>query len=159
MPLFKGSRYELVSEEDLPESPGADFIIEEAMKEDDMPLYVALQGNLTDLAIAYKKEPHIADRLTAIFVDGGGYPKGGDEMNIKTDLIASRIVFDSPIKLWQIPITTYRTMEISIAELVHKVKPCGEIGSYLCKQMLEVNEFYGRVPGGYPSLMEELGTW
>ena len=146
VPLFKGSKYELQSEDDLPESEGADFIIAEAMKEDDMPLFIALQGNLTDLAIAYKKEPRIADRLTAIFIGGGGYPEGGDEPNIKTDLIASRIVFASPINLWQIPSTTYSTMEISLTELVDKVKPCGVVGEYLCEKMIGVNNYYGQAP-------------
>ena len=146
VPLLRGSKYELANENDLPESEGADLIIEEAMKDGDMPLYIAVQTNLTDLAIAYKKEPRIADRLTAIFIGGGSYPSGGDEMNIKGDLIASRIVFNSPIKIWQIPITTYRNMEISLTELMHKVKPCGDIGAYLCKQMIELNNFYGNAP-------------
>jgi purine nucleosidase len=150
VPLLKGSKYELASEDDIPDSEGADLIVSEAMKEDDRPLYIALQGNLTDLAIAYKKQPLIADRLTAIFIGGGSYPSGGDEMNIKGDLIASRIVFGSPIKMWQIPFSTYTTMEISLAELVDKVKPYGDIGAYLCKQMLELNDFYGKAPLGIP---------
>ena len=150
VPLFRGSKYEMQSEDDLPESEGADFIIAEAMKEDDMPLFIALQGNLTDLAIAYKKEPRIADRLTAIFIGGGGYPDGGDEMNIKTDLIASRIVFASPIKIWQIPSSTYSTTEISLSELMDKVKPHGKLGEYLCEQMLELNNYYGQAPMRMP---------
>lgn len=150
VPLLRGSRFELAGEDDLPESEGADLIIEEAMRDSDVPLYIALQGNLTDLAIAYKKEPRIADRLTAVWIGGGGYPSGGDEANIKSDLIASRIVFESPIKLWQIPRTTYMTMEISLAELVDKVKPYGEIGAYLCRQMLELNEYFGQAPMRIP---------
>ena len=45
--------------------------------EDDRPLYVALQAGLTDLAVAYLKEPRIAERLTAIWIGGGAYPNGG----------------------------------------------------------------------------------
>lgn len=146
IPLFKGSRYELKNEKDLPESPGADFIIEEAMREDSKPLYIAVQGALTDVAIAYLKEPKIADKLTVLFVGGGKYPKGGDETNVKNDLIAARIIFDSPIKLWQIPINVYGTLEVSITELIHNVKPCGKIGEYLYNQLIEVNNFYGNIP-------------
>jgi hypothetical protein len=150
VPLFKGSVYELKNRDDLPESEGADFIIAEAMKDDDMPLYIALQGGLTDLAIAYKKEPRIADRLTAIWIGGGPYPNGGVEANIKRDMIASRIVFESPLKLWQVPISVYSTMEISLSELVRKIKPCGKIGAYLFEEMIEVNDFYGKVPMRIP---------
>ncbi len=150
VPLLKGSKLELQSEDDLPESEGADFIIAEAMKDDDMPLYIALQGCLTDLAIAYKKEPRIADRLTAIWIGGAGYPNGGDEPNIKEDLVAAQIVFNSPIKLWQIPSTVYPTMEISLSEIVDKVKPNGKIGAYLCEQMLALNDYYGQAPMRIP---------
>jgi hypothetical protein len=150
VPLFKGSKTELKDDGILPESEGADFIITEAMKDDDKPLFIALQGCLTDLAIAYKKEPRIAGRITAIWIGGGDYPDGGDEANIKEDLLAARIIFDSPIKLWQIPISAYRAMEISLSELLHKVKPCGKIGAYLCEEMLAVNEFYGKVPMRIP---------
>lgn len=144
--LFKGSKYELMNQDNLPLSPGADFIIEEAMKKDNKPLYVTVQGALTDIAIAYLKEPSIADKLTVVFVGGGRYPKGGDEMNVKNDLLSAQIVFNSPIKLWQIPINVYSTLEVSITELIHNVKPYGKIGEYLYNQLIEVNEFYGSIP-------------
>ena len=37
-------------------------------------------------------------------------------------------------------------MNISFAELITKVKPCGELGKYLVDKMFEVNDFYGRIP-------------
>lgn len=152
VPMLRGSVIELQSdkEEDLPESEGADFIIRQAKKEDDRPLYVALQGCLTDLAIAYLKEPSIADKVIAIWIGGGKYPEGGDEFNLKQDILAARILFDSPMEIWQIPINTYVTMEISLAELVDKIAPCGEIGAYLCDEMLAFNEKMGTRPDDFP---------
>ena len=140
VPLLRGSRYPITDAENLPESEGADFIIREALKDDPRPLYVALQGCLTDLAIAYLKEPKIADKVIAIWIGGGVYPKGGDEFNLKQDITAARILFDSPVELWQIPMNVYRTMEFSFAELVDKIRPCGRIGRWLCDQMLDFNE-------------------
>lgn len=152
VPMLRGSVIELQSDkaEDLPESEGADFIIRQAKKEDDRPLYVALQGCLTDLAIAYLKEPSIADKVIAIWIGGGKYPEGGDEFNLKQDILAARILFDSPMAIWQIPINTYVTMEFSLAELVDKIAPCGEIGAYLCDEMLAFNEKMGMRPGDFP---------
>lgn len=152
VPLFRGSVRELQSDrkEDLPESEGADFIIKQAMNMDDRPLYIALQGCLTDLAIAYIKEPAIAKKLIAIWIGGEAYPDGGDEFNLKQDLTAARILFDSPVEIWQIPANVYRTMEFSLAELIEKIRPCGEIGKYLCEEMLTFNEQMGESPHDFP---------
>ena len=152
VPLVRGSAYELASDrqEELPESEGADFIIQQAMKKDDRPLYVALLGCLTDLAIAYLKEPQIADKVIAVWIGGGDYPNGGGEFNLMQDVIAARVLFDSPMEIWQIPMNVYKTMEFSLAELVDKIAPCGEIGAYLCQQMLDFNEKMGNTPNGFP---------
>ena len=148
VPLLKGSQTMLASPEDCPPSEGADFIVREALREDERPLYIAIQGSLTDLAIAYNREPRIADCLTAIWIGGAQYPEGGDETNLRNDLLAAKVVFASPIPIWQIPINVYANMELSLAELVDRVRPNGEIGAYLCEQMLTLNEWYGRVTAG-----------
>lgn len=152
VPMLQGSAIELHSEkpEDLPESEGADFIIRQAKKDDDRVLYVALLGCLTDLAIAYLKEPSIADKVIAVWIGGGKYPEGGDEFNLKQDIMAARILFDSPMEIWQVPANVYATMEFSLSELVEKISPCGEIGAYLCDEMLMFNEKMGMNPGDFP---------
>lgn len=152
VPMLRGSAFELQTDkiDNLPESEGADFIINQAMNEDERPLYVALQGCLTDLAIAYIKEPSIAKKVIAIWIGGEAYPNGGDEFNLKQDIIAARVLFDSPMEIWQIPANVYRTMEFSLAELVEKIAPCGEIGEYLCNEMLTFNEKMGDSPAEFP---------
>jgi hypothetical protein len=148
VPLIRGSNYAISSLdiEALPESEGADFIIQEALKNDERPLYVALMGCLTDLAIAYLKEPKIADKVIAIWIGGGNYPNGEDEFNLKQDIKAANILFESPMEIWQVPKGTYKLIEISFDELVHFVKPCGAIGEYLCQQMFEYNDKIGMNP-------------
>ncbi len=139
IPLFRGSRYELSAAKDLPKSDGADFIVQEAMKEDARPLYVCFLGAITDLAIAYLKEPRIAGRLTAVWIGGGAYPQGECEFNLCQDILAANIIFGSDIPLWQIPANVYRTMEVSFSELAWKVAPCGKIGKYLFEQLIETS--------------------
>lgn len=148
IPMLHGSKYEIQDINNLPESEGSDFIIQEVMKDDDRPLYIALQGCLTDLAIAYLKEPKIAEKIIAIWIGGGSYPNGGDEFNLKQDVIAARIIFESPIKLWQIPSDVYKTIEISFAELVERIKPCGKIGEYLCEEMFAFNDKISKISNG-----------
>lgn len=123
----------------LPESAGAEKIIEEAMKDDLKPLFVTCLGGITDLAIAFLREPAIAERMTMIWIGGGVYPDGNLEFNLFQDIRAAQILFESPMKIWQIPQSTYTQMMTSLAELEYKVYPQGKIGQYLFEQMEEFN--------------------
>ncbi|WOO37962.1 nucleoside hydrolase [Anaerocolumna sp. AGMB13020] len=159
VPLVKGSRYALSETKELPLSEGADFIIKEALKEDERPLYVALLGSLTDLGIAYLKEPKIADKVIAIWIGGGNYPNGEDEFNLKQDIKAANVLFESPMQIWQVPKGTYKQMEVSFAELNYFVRPCGEIGEYLCDQMFDYNDKLGSNPDTANWLWPHGETW
>ncbi len=135
--IFKGAEKALESQTVPRESEGSELIIREALKEDERPLYVLFLGAITDLASAYLKEPRIAKRLTAIWIGGGAYPAGGWEFNLGNDINAANVVFQSPIELWQVPKNVYEMMNVSLAELELKVRPCGKIGEYLCDQLNE----------------------
>lgn len=136
IPVYHGSYQVLQSENDIPLSEGADFIISEALKESDKPLYVLCQGAITNVAVALNKCPQIADRFICIWIGGGFYPKGGWEFNLKNDYHAANVVFKSKLELWQVPMEAYTTMQVGYAELQKKVMPCGEIGKYLFEQMI-----------------------
>ncbi len=125
----------------LPESEGADQIIKEAMKDDPHPLFVTCLGGITDLAVAYLKKPEIADKMTMIWIGGGVYPHGNLEFNLHQDIRAAQILFASPMKIWQIPQSTYTQMMTTLAELECKVLPYGRIGAYLFEQMEEFNRY------------------
>lgn len=121
------------------ESEGARFIIEEAMREDSRPLYIACQGAVTDIASALLMKPEIAERMTVIWIGGGDYPEGGFEFNLFMDIHAANVLFSSKVPLWQVPKSVYKVMAVSLAELQLKVRPCGEIGRYLFEQMISFN--------------------
>ncbi len=128
------------SENDLVESEGARLIVEEAMKDDDRPLYVAFLGPLTDMAAALMMEPQIAKRnLTVIWIGGRDWPIGGWEYNLSNDIAAANYVFKSNVQLWQVPRNVYRMMPVSFAEMYDKVYPCGEIGKYLVENVIAFN--------------------
>lgn len=133
--IYKGGEAALKSKDVPRDSEGARLIIREAMKDDSRPLFVTFMGPLTDLASAYLLEPRIASRLTAIWIGGGEYPHGGAEFNLENDIIAANVVFGSKIELWQVPKNVYEMMPVSLAELEHRVRPCGKIGEYLCEQL------------------------
>lgn len=147
VPLYRGAVDYIEDPENLPVNEGSDFIIREAMRETEEPLYIALQGTLTDLAVAYLQKPEIAERIeAAIWIGGGAYPNGGRESNLQQDVYAAQVIFASDIPLWQIPVNVYGSMNLTFAELMTKVKRMGTIGDYLCEKMFEVNDWYGNIP-------------
>ncbi|MFI7228240.1 nucleoside hydrolase [Nonomuraea angiospora] len=156
-------------------SPGADLIIEEAMRDVPEPLYVAFLGPLTDMASALLLEPRVAERdVTVIWIGGNGYDgRGGlparPEFNLSNDIVAANVVFSSAVKVWQVPAPTYRMTAVGYTELDAKVAPYGEIGEYLVRQLVEWNEQHSRPSiefralGDSPAiglmLHPDCGTW
>lgn len=138
LPVLYGINAPLKDENDIPESEGADFIINEALRNDEAPLFVLCQGALTNVAAAINKEPQIIDRFTCIWIGGGIYPKGGWEFNLNNDFHAANVVFKSGVDLWQVPMDVYTRMQVSYAELQTKVRPYGKIGRYLFDEMQDL---------------------
>lgn len=159
--VYLGVSKAMENESTILPSAGADFIIEEAMKEDPTPLYAVFQGCLTDLAYAILQKPEICERMTAVWIGGGTYPTGGFEFNLLQDIPAANVVFTSQMPLWQIPENVYKQMEVSLAELQYRVQPCGEIGDYLFRQMVDFNNrmhFFQSWPHGESWGLGDQGT-
>ena len=150
--VYKGCTEQLPDEKTPVDSEATRFIIEEALREDDRPLFVTVQGALTNLASAYLIRPEIADHMTVIWIGGGVYPEGGYEFNTVNDLNAANVIMDSPIELWQVPMSVYRTMKVSFATLFDRVRPYGEIGKHLVDYMMEFNHKFGKY-------LEEVDQW
>lgn len=138
IPIAHGCQNPLESESAVPDSEGVRLIIEEALREDDKPLFVLCQGAITNVAAALNRCPEIAKRMTVIWIGGGFYPQGGWEFNLTNDYHAANAVFKSAVELWQVPMECYTQMQVGYAELQAKVYPCGEIGRYLFEEMQEV---------------------
>lgn len=126
------------------DSDGARLIISEARKPG--PLFVIFLGPLTDMASALLLDPSIADNpdLTVVWIGGTPYDgvTGGErrgEFNLSNDVTAANVVFQSRLRVWQIPMTVYRMVGVGYAELDEKVAPHGELGEYLVRQLKEFN--------------------
>lgn len=139
VPMLHGCDAPLANETDAPESEGVDFIIREALREDDRPLYITVQGTLTDVAAALNRCPEIAGRFTVVWIGGGAYPQGGPEFNLMQDVSAARVLLASQAEVWQLPVNVYGTVEVTMAELARKVRPHGAIGRYLYEEIETYN--------------------
>ncbi|WP_028609926.1 nucleoside hydrolase [Paenibacillus harenae] len=145
-----GAEHAMPDEATPVDSRGARLIIEEAMKEDDRPLYVAFYGPLTDMASALLLEPRIAERnIKVIWIGGGDWPSGGWEYNLANDIHSANVVFKSKLEVWQISRPVYRQMPVGFAELVERVYPYGDIGKYLVDQLIEFNNASVQRPTEY----------
>ncbi|WP_166240943.1 nucleoside hydrolase [Paenibacillus turpanensis] len=145
-----GAEHAMPDEQTPVDSAGARFIIEEAMKDDERPLYIAFYGPLTDMASALLLEPRIADRdIKVIWIGGGDWPAGGWEYNLANDVHAANVIFKSKLELWQISRAVYRQMPVSFAELVERVYPHGEIGRYLVEELIAFNNASVQRPAEY----------
>ena len=150
VPVIAGSERPLTSRTEPQRSAAAEAIVAEAMRTDtDLPLFVVLGAGLTELASAYLIEPAIADRLTAVWIGGPEYPELGAvpppnalaiEYNLNIDLLAGQVVFDSPIRLWQVPRNAYRECIVSMSELILRVKPYERIGAHLYQTLIDIHE-------------------
>lgn len=152
VPVLCGCAAPLNDGSDTPDSKGVKLIISEALKEDPRPLYIAVQGALTDVAAAVNACPETAEKMTVAWVGGGAYPKGGCECNLMQDISAAQTVFSSKIPLWQIPFDTYTTMGVTLAELACRIRPWGTAGRYLFSRMeqhnMETYHPYNRIHQG-----------
>lgn len=77
-----------------------DFIIETVMSHPEKTVSLVPTGPLTNIALALRKEPRLAERVKQVVLMGGGCHVGNwsavAEFNIKVDPEAAHIVFNAP---------------------------------------------------------------
>ncbi len=143
VPVYMGCETRLKELENDALSPAAEFIIDEAKRDDSRPLFVLCIGAITNVAQAIKACPEITKRMTVVWI-GGQDPDhsvhGFPEFNCGNDVEAANLVISSGVEFWMIPNTVYGTMHISLAEIQRRIAPCGKIGKHLFEQMTAFNE-------------------
>lgn len=125
-----------------PLSEAAAFIIEEALREDNHPLFVLCLGAITNVAEALRAQPDIASHMTVVWIGTQNADPDREvirEFNSGNDITAGNEVLSSGVAMWIIPLSVYSTMNVSIAELDMRVRPCGELGRWLFQQLVDYN--------------------
>ena len=121
----RGSRSYLPDETSPVPSEACDRIIDLANQTSGgRPLYILALGALTNVASALIKAPDIARRCVLVWLGGNAFDwPDTREFNMKQDIAAARVVFNSEIPLIQLPcmgvvshlVTTQGELERSIA--------------------------------------------
>jgi purine nucleosidase len=156
VPVHRGAEKAIEGLTKPRESAAAEAIVSEALREDTkLPLYVVCGGGLTDLASALMMDGRIAERMTVVWIGGMEHPglalpppnSGSEpEYNLNIDVEAGRYLFnESSVPLWQVPRNIYRQAMVSLAELEARVRPCGEVGRFLCDALEGVTSMVGKL--------------
>ena len=122
--VANGAPHQIQDESAPVDSPGAQLIISESqLASETDPLFIAFLGPLTDMASAILLDPGLVTR-NVIVVWIGGFPYGGldvsypgIEFNLRNDVAAANVVFDSGIPVWQVPSNVYSQVSVSYTEL------------------------------------------
>lgn len=140
VPSFKGQKGPLASDPEISEAVA--FIIEEALKNDDKPLYILCQGAITNVAATIRECPEIKKNITVIWIGTHGTAPNKApfrEFNAGNDVEAANFVLESGINLWLVPSYVYITINIGIAEIKRRISHCGKIGEHLYTNLMDYN--------------------
>ena len=142
IPVFMGEEGNLSQVAGKEISPAAQFLIEEALREDEKPLFVLCLGAITNVVSAIRKCPEITKKMTVVWI-GGQNPDCSNpdfhEFNSGNDIEAANEIVTCGVDLWLIPSSVYSGMQIGLAEIQRRIYPCGKIGKHLFENMISYN--------------------
>jgi purine nucleosidase len=120
-----------------------DLIIDTVMSHEPKTVTLVPTGGLTNIALAVRKEPRIAQRVKEVVLMGGGYHVGNwsavAEFNIKIDPEAAHIVFNEswPVVMVGLDLTH---QALATPEVVEKI---AAVGTAPARFVVELLEFFG----------------
>jgi len=116
------------------DSPAAKDLIERA-RSGPARLYVLAIGAATNVSSAILLDPSIRDRIIVVWLGGQPYDSpSAREYNLEQDVHASRVLFDSSVRLVNIPVNDVSAkLTVTTAELDAALKGKSRIGDYLCE--------------------------
>ncbi|MBQ8141254.1 MAG: nucleoside hydrolase [Clostridia bacterium] len=153
IPIYKGSD-SFLSSKDVPvESEAADKIAEIVMNSAET-VYIVAIGAITNVASAIIKHPEIVDKAVVVWLGGHAlsYPDTA-EFNLKQDVFAAQVVFDSNISLVQIPcFGVCSEFLTTIPELEYYMSEKNE----LCDYLLDVTKNYTKNPYAWSKVIWDV---
>lgn len=145
-PVFAGSEQPFGEEST---SEAADAIVRGAREDDELPLFVACGGPLTNVATALRDAPDIAGRFTLVWI-GGALDGEAWEYNRATDEAAAAFVLGLPgLAIHQFPLETYRRCAYSVAEAELDLGGSGRLGRWLWTRFTNPPDWV-RIGGVWP---------
>lgn len=146
IPVYRGSTAFLTDKNTPIESDAAENIIR-TVQSSDRPVIVVAIGAITNIASALIKCPDLAHGMGVVWLGGNAlHAPHTYEFNMKQDVPASQIVFDSGVPLVQVPCLGVCTeMVTTVPELRYYLEGKNSLCDYLCKNVVDaVGDAYAR---------------
>lgn len=134
VPIYRGSTSWMSDKNTPVESEAARNIVDTVMAADER-IYIVAIGAITNVASALIMQPAIAEKAVLVWLGGNAHSWSNTrEFNMVQDVMASQIVFDSKIPVYQIPCAgVCDHLVTSIPELDHYLKGKSALADYLCE--------------------------
>lgn len=133
VPALRGSTRYLPSASEPVHSPAAERLVELARSQEAGPLYVLTIGAITNVASALLMAPEIIEHIVIVWLGGQPhYWPTAKEFNLRQDVPAAQVVFDSGVPLVHIPCKNVAEhLRTTLPEMQAHVRGQGPIGDYL----------------------------
>ena len=137
--VFRGSNAFFQDKDRPVDSPAARDLIKKALAGSDEPLYVLTIGCPVNVSSAILMEPKIKENIVVVWLGGTThYWPSASEFNLRQDVIASQVLFDSGVPLVQIPTKNVSEhLRTTAPELERHMRGRSRIGDYLYGQFLQ----------------------
>lgn len=146
--VFKGSEDYLKDEHTPIHSDASAFIANHANEyNQERPLYIIAIGAITNIASAILQNPEMINRCVVIWLGGHAIHcnNGANEFNMRQDIAAARVVFDSGIPLVMLPCKgVVDRLLTSKYELEHWLSGKNKLCDYLFLHTVEEAESYAK---------------
>lgn len=155
--VYRGSTAYLDASLQPVESAAARDLVARAMASpDDDPLYVVAIGAITNVAAAVLMEPKIIEKIVVVWLGGHAlHWPNTREFNLKQDVPAARVLFDSGVPFVLIPcMGVVSHLHTTIPELEAYVSGRGAIGDYL----VEIVKGYHADHRGWSKVLWDIVT-
>jgi inosine-uridine nucleoside N-ribohydrolase len=146
VPVLEGATEWLVEGEAARPSPAAEDLVERALSGRPGPLYVVAIGAPTNVSTAILLAPEIIGHIVVVWLGGNSlhWPTAR-EFNLRQDLRASRLLFDSGVALVHVPCLNVADHLITTrSEMERYVRPAGKAGEFLAGRFAD---YVGDGPG------------
>ena len=132
IPVYRGSVDYLVSKTEYQPSEACDNIVNTVMALDE-PVYIVAIGAITNVASAIIKCPEVAKRAVLVWLGGTAlHLPSAREFNLIQDVKAAQVVFDSGIRMVQVPCEGVCTeFHTTIPELEYYLRGKNALCDYL----------------------------
>ena len=153
IPVYRGSTAFMTDVKVPVESEAADNIINTVMNSDEL-VYIVAIGAITNVASALVKCPEIADKAVLIWLGGHAlHWQDTKEFNLRQDVPAAQVVFNSGIAFVQIPCNGVCTEFVTtIPEVDYYLK--GK--NALCDYLAEITASYTKNPYGWSKIIWDV---